>query len=126
MSKFSRMVLAWSSFSNNIELRRKNYTMLRDAFKDVSNCCDLAPELPEGVVPYAFPLLLERPDPAFRDLRRQGLPIMRWDDLWSGVDEQACPVSVYYSQHLIQIPCHQELTEEEIQQMILQITAVIG
>jgi dTDP-4-amino-4,6-dideoxygalactose transaminase len=126
MSSFSRAILALSSFSSNIEIRRQNYLMMQDAFLGVSGCRSLFPELPEGVVPYAFPLLVEQPDPAFGNLRRDGLPLICWRELPEDVDADSFPVSVHYSRHLFQIPCHQALTEGEIGWMVERISAALS
>ena len=125
MSRFSRTVVALASYRFNVERRKRNYLMLRDAFEGIPGARALYPELPPGVVPYAFPLLMEQPDPAFQRLRSKGLPVFRWHDLWEGVDEQDFPVSSYYGRHLIQVACHQELTEQDMCQLVEHVAEAI-
>ena len=68
---------------------------------------------------------MEKPDPAFQRLRSKGLPVFRWHDLWEGVDEQDFPVSSYYGRHLIQVACHQELTEQDMCQLVEHVAGAI-
>lgn len=124
MTRFSRGVFRLASYAHNVERRRRNFQLIQQALNSLPGCKALYPELPDNVVPYAFPLLLDRPEPAFQNLRNEGLPIFRWHDLWEGVDAQNFPVSCHYGQHLIQISCHQELTEEEVGRITERIAAV--
>ena len=69
--------------------------------------------LPEHVVPYMFPLLLEDPARYFAPLKRAGVPIWRWDELMPS----DCVISRKYGLALLQLPCHQSLTEADIDWM---------
>lgn len=123
MSWCSRLVLRYSSMQRNVERRRAHYLRLLEAFSDLRECRPLHPALPPGVVPYVFPLLVDRPDPGFWDLRKQALPVLRWEFLWPGMDVSAYPISARYARQLFQIPCHQELTPEELNRMVDHIRA---
>jgi dTDP-4-amino-4,6-dideoxygalactose transaminase len=121
MSWFSDFIVTRASHARSIENRRANYLYLRDALEPVPGCHALLPELPPETAPYAFPLLVDFPDPAFWALRRDALPLLRWEDLGREIQPDRYPVSAYYSRHLFQIPCHQELTNNELRWMVNRI-----
>ena len=75
----------------------------------------------EHDVPYMFALLLEQPEPAFSRLKRAGVPIWRWDEmLVSG-----CSTAGHYRERLLHLPCHQGLTEDEMDWMIACVEQVL-
>jgi dTDP-4-amino-4,6-dideoxygalactose transaminase len=114
-SRFSRLVARVAGRSRIVRRRRENYLRLQQALRDQPGCALVFPDLPPGVVPYVFPLLVDDPERVFPLLKRRGVPIIRFGEyLWSGVDETTCPVAADYSRRLFQFPCHQELQESEL------------
>ncbi len=73
----------------------------------------LWPQLPEHSAPYVVPFLLNDSS-SFDLLRKRGLQVFRWEEL----APTSCSVSLDYRNRLIQIPCHQDLTAADIQQII--------
>jgi dTDP-4-amino-4,6-dideoxygalactose transaminase len=124
MSWASRTVVGLTATERNVRLRRANFLELLDGIKDVSAVSSLFKRLPDDVVPYMFPLLIKDSDKLFAELKCAGVPIWRWDSMtiWGG-SEFVCPNSEHYSQHLLQLPCHQELRRDEIDWMISTIKA---
>jgi perosamine synthetase len=104
------------------ERRRAHY---RDWLARVSvlpRCRPLFTGLPEGVVPYMFPLLLEDCEADFYRLKQQGMPLWRWD-------EQAlsgCEVAATYRKHLVHLPCHQGLSPAQMDWMGQLLALVLG
>ena len=94
--------------------RRKNYRRWLDAVAGLPNCRPLYPDLPEECIPYMFPLYIEHPDPHFYLLKHLGVPIWRWDEL----AVSSCLTAHDYRLHLLHLPCHQSLSEEQLQWMI--------
>ena len=122
MSVASRLLMHASDFGRIIALRRSHYQRLLDACTDLSGCHPLFPALPDKVVPYAFPLVIDEPERIFARLKRAGVPIIRFGEvLWPGVDASVCPISVEFSRKVFQFPCHQELDEAELEWMIATI-----
>ena len=78
-------------------------------------------ELSDGVVPYVFPFLLSTPEVTFHALRCTGVPMYRWED----VAEEACSIARNYKMRLVQFPCHQALTDEEVSDLISSIERVL-
>lgn len=115
----SRLLMQSSSFGRIISRRRKHYQRLLDACNDIPGCHPLFPVLPEKVVPYTFPLVIDEPERIFTLLKLAGVPIIRFGEtLWPGVNESTCPISVEFSRKVFQFPCHQELNNAELEWMI--------
>ena len=119
MSLAARLLMQSSSFGRIISRRRQHYQRLLDACHDIPGCHPLFPVLPEKVVPYAFPMVIDEPECVFATLKLAGVPIIRFgEQLWPGVDASVCPISVEFSRKVFQFPCHQELDESELEWMI--------
>ena len=122
MSVFSQFVMNRSSNSRSVARRRANYNYFLKYLSALPGCRPLFDTLPAGVVPFAFPLFLDDPARVFPRLKMRGIPMFRWEDL----DADDCEVSKKYSQHLIQIPCHQELREGELRWIVSCIGEIVG
>ena len=96
------------------------------ALGQLAGCRPLFAELPDGVVPQVFPLLVDAPERVFPILKKAGVPVIRFGEfLWEGMDEKICPVSADLSRRVFQLPCHQELTESEIEWMIGAVRSAV-
>ena len=87
--------------------RRQNYRYLYDRLADSTIGRCLYP-LDEQTVPYILPFLLNSADD-FNGIRQQGIQILRW--------EEFCPTDTeieHYRERLIQIPCHQDLSQAQL------------
>jgi hypothetical protein len=83
-------------------------------------CRPLYPELPEACIPYMFPLIIENPEPHFTRLKQLGVPIFRWDS----IAVSGCTTASDYRLRLLQLPCHQSLSDNNMEWMIAAITKV--
>lgn len=117
MSLASRALVHLSSKADIATKRRSNYSRLADELSLRSMARPLFGQLPEDVVPYMFPLVIEQPEKVFPLLKSKGVPIWRWEELAGG----ECEISRRYSRSLLQLPCHQELRDQEIDWMIATI-----
>ena len=121
-SPVTAVISRFASRRRLIESRISNYRRLADAFIGLPGCRVLRPELSEGTVPYMFPLWIDNLDEVFPRLEDEAVPMQRFGQfLWSGVDNTVCEHSVALSKHLVQFPCHQELTSEEIDWIIATV-----
>lgn len=112
-----RWVSSHTPRARNISRRRHNYRFLAHALGASKSLRPLMPALPEDSAPYVFPLWVERPDPGYAELRRLRMPVSRWDRLWPGVPRLPGDVGVDWSSHVLQLACHQDLTEPELQRL---------
>lgn len=118
----SRWLIAHSCLSNAIRRRQVNYRRWLQAVAELPGCRPLYPELPEHVVPYMFPLYIEHPMPHFYWLKQLAVPVWRWDEM----AVSACPVAANYRLHLLHLPCHQSLSEDEMGWMLTAVAKVIS
>ena len=100
-----------------VELRRRNYALYARHFGAVAGATPLF-DLPDGAAPYVFPLRIDaadRADRVYAELRRQVMPVFRWDRLWPGTPA-ALPgdVGPLWSRHVLQLLCHQDLSETDV------------
>lgn len=109
-SLWSCLTFRLAPFERIAAQRRKRYGQWLQGLAGTPHCKPLFSDLPNGVTPAFFPLLIEYPDPHFFLLKHLGVPIWRWDEL--AVSD--CPVSQHYRLHLLHLPCHQGLTDTEM------------
>jgi dTDP-4-amino-4,6-dideoxygalactose transaminase len=55
-------------------------------------------------------------------LKQAGLPIFRWDDM--AVSD--CAVATRYRSQLLHLPCHQSLSERQMDWMVSVVTQVLA
>lgn len=89
--------------------RRSNYQTICRALEPSGLGRALYPELDSDTVPFAFPFLLDDSS-GFELFRNAGIPLYRWEEL----APTECAISKIYRSRLIQIPCHQDLTSDDI------------
>lgn len=121
----SRFICRHASRSRVVERRRRNYARLAREFSDLRRCRPLFPQLPEGVVPYMFPLWIDHLAEIFPGLEDRAVPMQRFGQfLWPDMDPGVCAVTREHSRHSIQLACHQELEEDEITAIVDRVRAV--
>jgi len=113
-NRISNLILHAASKGSVERRRRKNFSHMLSGLSNVAGGHPLYTNLEPGVVPYMFPFLLDTPEIDFPALKEAKIPIWRWEEL----AESDCAVSKDYRLRLLQLPCHQELTEAEINWMI--------
>ncbi|MGH8501162.1 MAG: aminotransferase class I/II-fold pyridoxal phosphate-dependent enzyme [Gammaproteobacteria bacterium] len=121
MSLVSRALMRLSTKEAIAQKRRENYGRMAGGLSQLSTAKPLFRHLPEDVVPYMFPLVLEHPDRIFPILKSKGVPIWRWEEL----ADSDCEISRRYSKSLLQLPCHQELRDNEMDWMIAAIKQTV-
>ncbi len=103
---------------NSAKITRKrceNYSLLAGHFKSIPHCRLLMEELPEGIVPFMFPVYIENLKKYFPAFEDAALPMQRFAQfLWPDMAEKTCPVTADYSRNVVLFPCHQELSKEDI------------
>ncbi|WP_312513439.1 DegT/DnrJ/EryC1/StrS family aminotransferase [Massilia sp.] len=126
-SLFSRLVLRLASRDRIVALRRANYLRLEQALNTLPGCRPLYPALPGGACPWQFPLLFDHPEPVFAQLVAQGVPVVRFGrPLAPQVNAALCPHGVAFSERVLALPCHQELSESELDWIIERVRAAVA
>jgi len=121
-SRFAHTLVRLSDHAAIASTRRHHYQQWLTATAGLRNATPLYPALPEGVVPYVFPLRVTRPDQDFPRLKWAGLPIWRWDTL----AVSASATSQELGRCLLQLPCHQSLADEEMDFMLATLHGVLA
>lgn len=121
-SWFARWLLRHVSGTRIVALRRAHYAALHTACRDLTGARALHAELPDGVCPWMFPLVVDDADAVFTRLHQAGVPITRFAE---GTDASACMHSVFLAQHVLAFPCHQELHPHEVAWIAAQIRAAV-
>ena|ERR1035437_488623 len=123
----ARLIIECAAWNGIGQLRRKHYERLDAALRGLPGCTPLFPNLPDGVVPQVYPLLVDEPEIVFPQLKALGVPIIRFGEfLWEHMDRNLCPVSLDLSRRVFQFPCHQDLRREELDWIIRTVREVMG
>jgi perosamine synthetase len=120
-SRAATAIASLCNIEHIAQRRRANYRRWSDAVRALPHCRPLFADLPDDCVPYMFPLLIDQPQTHFYVLKKLGMPIWRWDDM----AESSCAVSQHYREHLLHLPCHQALSDEELTWMTSAVTKVM-
>lgn len=99
--------------SRVISGRQQHYRALAQALAGQPGMYPLFPALAEQAAPYVFPLWVDDPDTAYQALRTRGVPVSRWDWLWPGVPDMAGDQGKIWSRHVLQLHCHQDMSEQD-------------
>lgn len=117
----SRWLINHTPVAAMISQRRVNYRRWLGAVADLPGCHPLYPELPDHAVPYMFPLYIDQPMPHFYWLKQLAVPVWRWDEM--AISD--CPVAQAYRLHLLHLPCHQSLSENEMNWLVAALSKVL-
>jgi hypothetical protein len=118
----SRWISAHAAHERVANRRRAHYLQWLEGMRSVPAVRPLFPHLPEGVVPYAFPLLIDAAGMGFHRLKMAGIPLWRWEDM--AITD--CAISRDYRLRVLQLPCHQELRAEELGWMIHTVQTLLA
>jgi perosamine synthetase len=118
----SRWMMCHTDTNRMTARRRSNYRDWANAVAGLPNCRALLPDLPDNCVPYMFPLEIQQPDVHFLALKRLAVPVGRWDDMAIST----CAVASAYRRNLLHLPCHQELTEDQLNWLISTVVRVMS
>lgn len=118
---WSRWLAKHTNLSRLVTRRRDNFNQWLRAVDGLPHCRPLFNALPDGVVPYMFPLYIDDPDTHFYLLKHLGIPIWRWDEL--AVSD--CKFATDYRLKLLHLPCHQELSFQEMLWMTSAVSKVM-
>lgn len=114
MSLVAKAIFSLAARRRITAARISNYRRLQQELSQLSRARPFFPDLQEQSVPCVFPLEIDDPDVLHGKLKQAGVPMWRWEDLRTDI----CPISNRFSQTIIQLPCHQELTHTELEHII--------
>lgn len=111
ISARSWSLLRRADFQDIARRRRANYQRLREWLWDVAACQAVFPNLPDGICPQAFPILVEDGASVIAALRSRGIRADYWPDLPEEVysNRGAYDTANDLRDHLVTLPIHQDL-----------------
>lgn len=122
ISGLSRKIIAASDFEKIKAIRRRNFEYLLNYFLENERGILPFRELPPGVCPLFFPIIVENSDKReklYKMLRSRGVVTHPWwDRFHHAVPWEEFPDAVYLKQRLFGLPIHQDLTIEHIDRLI--------
>lgn len=102
--------------------RRARHAEWVRAVASLPGCRPLFPALDDDVIPYMFALHVDDPQRAFPRLKQRGVPIWRWDEM--AVSD--CPTAAAYRLSVLHLPCHQQLSDAQMQWMTGCVAEVLS
>jgi hypothetical protein len=96
-----------------IKKRIDNFNYLAKNLSNSSYGKLLFNQLSNGEVPYVCPFIISK-ETTFTKLRNAGVQIYRWEEL----AQSNCSISHKYRSELIQLPCHQDITQQDLDLII--------
>lgn len=112
-----RWVVSSASHNHVTQRRRAHSLRWLEGVRGVPGVVPLYSSLPDDIVPYAFPLIVDPEGILFTTMKLAGIPIWRWEDM-AATGVASCQVASDYRLRLLQLPCHQELSFADIDWMI--------
>lgn len=97
-----------------IDQRQRNFDIYFRLLSGLAGARPLVTLPTKPVAPYVFPLWVDDADRIYQALRTQGIPVFRWDQIWPGTPTLLNDVGLDWSNHVLQLLCHQDLCEADI------------
>ena len=111
---------------DSITRRRENFLAYDKCFSEITGATPIFSSLPPSAVPYVFPLWVNDPDPLYKYLLSQRLPVFRRDRIRYGTTNTVGDVDHLRSYHVLQLLCHQDISDSDIQKIALTITRILA
>jgi perosamine synthetase len=122
----SRLLGALLPRGRVIAQRQRNFALYASLFAGFDDGArPLLAQASAPAAPYVFPLWVDDPNPVYDALRAVGAPVFRWDRLWPGVRAMAGDVGPLWSHHVLQLLCHQDLSEGDIERTVATIKGML-
>ena len=109
--------------------RQENYACYARHFDNVQGARPLFPLTTAStseIAPYVFPLWVDDADRVYHALRAQDLPVFRWDRIWPGTPQLPDDVGPIWSQHVLQLLCHQDLSEADVERTSQSVLSLLS
>jgi len=111
------------------EIRRKNYALLVKKISNLPGIQILYKRLPKGIVPLNLPILIKNVDRNkvyFKLLDKKIETTSLYYRIIEQIDRKKFPVSYYISNHILNLPIHQDITIKDIECIAKGLKEVLG
>ncbi|MFE8597871.1 DegT/DnrJ/EryC1/StrS family aminotransferase [Archangium violaceum] len=124
MSPFARRIAQAQDLEAIVERRRRNYFFLLGRLRDVSP--PLFNQLPAGVSPLFYPLVVEDKAEVLARLHARGIEAIDfWRHMHPACDASAFPEVMQLRRSIVEIPCHQDLSPEVMAEVALAVRGAL-
>lgn len=124
MSRLSHTVLAAHDMARVVEVRRRNYSYLLRQLHDVGR--PLMPELPRGVCPLFYPVVVADKERLVQKLEERGIEAIDfWHYFHPSCDPARFPGAAWLREHILEVPCHQDLTPRHMAYVAKMVRDVV-
>lgn len=112
IAPLSRRLLLAMPYAEIQVRRRQTFDWYRRALKDLPGCVQTMGDLPEGICPFGYPLLVERRDALVHWLLRWGINCqVLWEVLDPEVPLDEFPEADHLRRHNLLLPVHQDIDQ---------------
>ncbi len=108
-----------------IAQRQRNFAAYASYFANVKGARPLYSSHSNWAAPYVLPLWVDDAERVYRKIRAMDLPVFRWDRIWPGTPLLEGDVGPLWSQHVLQLLCHQDLSEADVRRTALAILKML-
>ncbi|HYP40175.1 MAG TPA: DegT/DnrJ/EryC1/StrS family aminotransferase [Chloroflexia bacterium] len=116
ISPISLRITGSQDMARIVKIRRRNYRFLLEQLRTVSP--PLFVGLASGVCPLFYPLIVEDKEPVMERLAARGVEsIDFWRNFHRDCDPTEFPDTAWLRRSVLEVPCHQDLTLETMQQV---------
>lgn len=113
-----RQVIESCNWKQIAGARQRNYRLVSRLIRDTTAIRRVLPELPDEVCPWAFPILMKNRLSHETRLQALGVPLFTFGEvlhpLLQSADERTRSDAEYLSSHLLLLPVHAQLNEQEL------------
>lgn len=115
----TRILLRRTLTRRSLHRRRAHFEYMMRALARIpgARLIDAVAPRTDSCVPYMATFLLDDPARQFRRLKEAGVPMWRWEYSARGY----CEVADRYAEALVQLPCHQSLSRDDIDWILSQV-----
>ncbi|WP_304511755.1 aminotransferase class V-fold PLP-dependent enzyme [Desulfobacula sp.] len=116
MSSLSKNIIMSSNFEKIKDIRRRNFRFFLNYFQNDKRVTLPFKELPDGVCPLFFPIIIEKRDYFYKALKKRGIAGHDWwGDFHPDVPWNNFPEAVFLKRNILGLPIHQDLSLKHLQ-----------
>jgi dTDP-4-amino-4,6-dideoxygalactose transaminase len=125
MSSVALRIARSQDFDRIRAAQRRNYLFLKEGLQDLSE--PLFPDLPPGVAPFFYPLVVDDNRRTAERLNARGIEAV---DFWRG-SHPRCELSEFpdvarLRRSVVEIPCHQDIPPRILARVVAVVRDVVG
>ncbi len=124
MSPLTKRIALAQDLESIVEKRRRNYFFLLGRLRDIST--PLFNQLPPGVSPLFYPLVVQDKAEVMGRLHAQGIDAIDfWRRFHPACDATAFPEVAQLRRSIVEVPCHQDLSPEVMAQVAAAVREAV-